>query len=852
MFVETVDRGFENLGGFVAKNPLKVIAASLALSLIAGAGVTKLSLETDTVKLWVPTSVSATKRRNILTENYGSSTTGLVKYILTAKDGGSISRESILLEALEIHQKITTEVKDEDGKGFQSYCNRPTPSSDCFFDNILSVFDYDEDVIRASASNGTLISKIESKKPLKIFLFGAEYDDNFSLLTAKAIPLTYSTAPEYLETSVEFIGSAIDDIYWKAQDDITRKTDVFVTTSRSIDDEVTRLIGNDSFLFALSILAIVLVLAGSLFTRSLVTSRSTLGMSALLIIILSIAFSFGMMGWCGIEANTLCFISPFVVTGVSVDDIIIVLEFFQREVDKGTPAVERMPIALRQAGSSITLTSISTVVAFASAALVDIPGVKSFGLCAMFAFLWVYVLTCTMFVAFLALDQRRMDQGRGCLFCQKNGKEVPVTPSTRKSSYGLPVQDMFKKLSTFLKRPQGLLTFFLLLVSAGVLGYQGTINDVGLTQAEGVPDDSYVTDFDAKILETTENNVLVNPTLYIEGNPFTNPTKVQSLYEHFEFCSNKLGLLYPVPQWHSVYTIWLKSEGKDEFTDFDSNIANFFNQSVVEINGTQYNPVLYWDDVVCTNGHGNTCKGGIVRSKFLSLVAFEKLTTKYSHERDLGLNENLNKLGFNDDASFWYASSFSFGDSDAVIASYLVKNLLILVAAVSVVSWVFVGFEEAISIAICVSSILLSVVGIMKLWGVNISFISFSLLVMAVGLCVDYNAHVAHAFRHADKSLTAYERSERALCSMGLPVLKGGATTLAGTIFLAFSSSNVFRSVFKIMLCTVVFGCIYGLIALPVILPVARQLREAASSCLSNTPIKSMNEDNGDTAVEKD
>jgi len=419
MFLESVDRCFENLGGFVAKKPLRVIAVSLALSLTAGAGLTKLSLETDSAKLWVPTSVSATKRRNLLIENYGSLDVGYVDILLTSKDGGSVFREAILLEALEIHQKLTTEVKDKNGHGFQDYCNRPTPSTDCFFDNILSVFDYDKNVIRASALNGTLISTIESKKPLKIYAFGSEYDNNSSLVRAGALSFSYVTGVEYYEASVEFIGSVLNDIYWEAKKDGTRQTEIFISSSRSLDDEVNRLIGNDSFLFAISIIAIILVLAGSLFTRSFVTSRSTLGMSAFFIIILSVAFSFGLMGWCGIKANSLCFISPFVVTGVSVDDIIIILEFFQREVDKGTPAVERMPIALRQAGSSITLTSISTVVAFASAALVDIPGVKSFGLCAMFSFLWVYVLTCTMFVAFLALDQRRTNQGRGCLFFVK-------------------------------------------------------------------------------------------------------------------------------------------------------------------------------------------------------------------------------------------------------------------------------------------------------------------------------------------------------------------------------------------------------------------------------------------------
>merc|ERR1711953_286115 len=142
----------------------------------------------------------------------------------------------------------------------------------------------------------------------------------------------------------------------------------------------------------------------------------------------------------------------------------------------------------------------------------------------------------------------------------------------------------------------------------------------------------------------------------------------------------------------------------------------------------------------------------------------------------------------------------------------------------------------------------------MKLWGIKISFISFAILIMAVGLCVDYNAHVAHAFYHTKKVLSVYERSEQAVSLIGLPVLKGGATTLAGTFFLAFSSSNVFRSIFKIMLVTVIFGCIYGLVALPVILPILCEIQLTVSSYLKNNLKKSKGEidDKGKKAAGQD
>jgi len=71
--------------------------------------------------------------------------------------------------------------------------------------------------------------------------------------------------------------------------------------------------------------------------------------------------------------------------------------------------------------------------------------------------------------------------------------------------------------------------------------------------------------------------------------------------------------------------------------------------------------------------------------------------------------------------------------------------------------------------------------------------VSVIILVMAVGLSVDYSVHIMHSFLcvpGADRSLRAYE----ALRGAGRPVMMGAATTLAGVSLLAAGSSFIFLS----------------------------------------------------------
>merc|ERR1719361_186277 len=128
------------------------------------------------------------------------------------------------------------------------------------------------------------------------------------------------------------------------------------------------------------------------------------------------------------------------------------------------------------------------------------------------------------------------------------------------------------------------------------------MNDVGLKEATVVPDDSYVIAYNEKVMDMSSGNGDVfHINLYLEGNPFSDPEKVKSLYNHFEVLSNVSGMISSV-HWHSSYIMWLKDQNMDPIKDIDDNLGNFFSQSLVEINGTQITPAEYWNDVICVKG----------------------------------------------------------------------------------------------------------------------------------------------------------------------------------------------------------------------------------------------------------
>ena len=106
-----------------------------------------------------------------------------------------------------------------------------------------------------------------------------------------------------------------------------------------------------------------------------------------------------------------------------------------------------------------------------------------------------------------------------------------------------------------------------------------------------------------------------------------------------------------------------------------------------------------------------------------------------------------------------------------------------------------------------------------QLAGIHINGISVFALIMSIGLIVDYIMHVLLQYYEAQGS-NRNEKTIETLGTVGTSVLAGGLSTFLGTMPLAFSTSEVFYTIFIVFLSLVIVGLAHGLVLLPVILSI--------------------------------
>merc|ERR1711970_1064361 len=158
-------------------------------------------------------------------------------------------------------------------------------------------------------------------------------------------------------------------------------------------------------------------------------------------------------------------------------------------------------------------------------------------------------------------------------------------------------------------------------------------------------------------------------------------------------------------------------------------------------------------------------------------------------------------------------------ETDEVISEELYRNILLAILCVFITTWMLLfNFGASLQVLGCVVLTLVNVGGFIHFWGLTIDTVSCTNVIISIGLCVDYSAHIAHAFMSCTGSRK--ERVQEALADIGPAVFNGGFSTFLAFILLANSKSHVFSTFFKVFFLVVLFGLFNGLLLLPVVLSI--------------------------------
>ncbi|KAK7065466.1 Patched domain-containing protein 3 [Halocaridina rubra] len=544
---------------------------------------------------------------------------------------------------------------------------------------------------------------------------------------------------------------------------------------------------------------------------NLVETRPLLSLMGLGCVGMSIFMSYGICSAFGVPFGPVNNVLPFLLMGLGVDDMFVIMQAWNNlsPHEKKMKLAERIGITLKHAGVSITVTSVTNFSAFAIGSGTVLPALRSFCIFASVGIATVYFFQATFFVAWFSLDQRRLEERRFGFFWLKTVSEswTPNECSQRDLCQTF-FSDVYAKY--LFKLPVKVLV---LLFTAGLVAVSGW----GLSNLRQefnpiwfLPHSSYLYKFFMK-QELYYPTLGETGTIYFgEMNYFEELPKIEVLINKMEASDS----ISEVDSWYSQYKYYWEKQDIPVIEP-DENEERFLEKLGIFLHspsGSRYRVRNFRFDGVlnCTDPAPPILSSSIEYKHCLFSDSREQINAM------VGLKDIISGMNFAGEVYSW-ARAYSGWETDMVIKQELYMNMGLAMLVVFLVTLLLIAnIATSLMVLFCVVLTLVDVGALMHWWGLTIDTVSCIGLVLAIGLCVDYAAHIGHTFM--TKHGTREERARMTVATIGPAILHGGFSTFLAFIFLANSDSHVFVTFFKIFFAVVMYGLLHGLVFLPVLL----------------------------------
>lgn len=267
------------------------------------------------------------------------------------------------------------------------------------------------------------------------FLFGyAEREEEGELLTSAQSLIMRVDVPDTdgVEDFEIDVLNRLSAFQLKLQDTSSSKVQMSYFTLLSYDMEFTRAINEDLILVPCVVLIMSVFTCLVFYKNDRVQSRCLLGLCSVAAVGLCLMTGCGLMFLIGIPFTSMTQLLPFVVFGVGLDDCFIIMGAYFR-TDPSIDPVERVRLTMSEVGSSISLTTITTMTAFILGCISSIPAIQWVCIYAVPTIAINFIYQCTFFISCLILDERRISANRkDCCICftvEGNDEDLKPAPT---------------------------------------------------------------------------------------------------------------------------------------------------------------------------------------------------------------------------------------------------------------------------------------------------------------------------------------------------------------------------------------------------------------------------------------
>ncbi|KAH7518258.1 hypothetical protein FEM48_Zijuj09G0152400 [Ziziphus jujuba var. spinosa] len=609
------------------------------------------------------------------------------------------------------------------------------------------------------------------------------------------------------------------------------------------------------------------------------SSKVLLGLSGVVLVILSVLGSAGFFSAIGVKSTLIIMeVIPFLVLAVGVDNMCILVHAVKRQ-SLELPIEEKISNALVEVGPSITLASLSEILAFAVGSFIPMPACRVFSMFAALAVLVDFILQVTAFVALIVFDLLRAEDNRiDCFPCIK----IPISTEPNEG---------------ISQRRAGLLARYMKEVHAPVLGIWAvkmvvlavfsaftlasialcTRIEPGLEQKIALPRDSYLQGY----FNNISDYLRIGPPLYFvvkDYNYSLESRHTNKLCSISQCDSNSLlneisrasltpessHIAKPAASWLDDFLVWLSpeafgccrkfingsycppddqppccepDEGSCGLGGVCADCTTCFRHSDLvndRPSTTQFMEKLPWflnalPSADCAKaGHGaytnsvdlNGYESGVIKAS-----EFRTYHTPLNEQGDY-VNSLRAAREFSSRVSdslkmdvFPYSVFYIFFEQYLDIWRVALVNIALALGAIFIVCLLITSSLWSTAIILLnLAMIVVDLMGVMAILDIQLNAVSVVNLIMSIGIAVEFCVHITHAYlvTHGDRS----HRVKEALSTMGASVFSGiTLTKLVGVIVLFFSRSELFVVYyFQMYLALVLIGFLHGLVFLPVVL----------------------------------
>ncbi|XP_023243911.1 patched domain-containing protein 3-like [Centruroides sculpturatus] len=787
---------FKRLGSLIGRHPYFFIIIPILISLASIAGIFKLRYKRNVINSLKADSGHLISTEKFLEETWKTASVsdeirftqvpdGVMLFIINRNRGENMLEKKILHE-LQVVDSIVKNCTIEMFNrtiGYGDICAKVR--NKCYENPFFEIM-YDAD--------NFLTEKRKFKYPVDIdnltysyhiyvmSLGGVTIDGNDYVKRVQAVRLLY-LIDRTDKVNIQFGDSWVAEVYQRIQNYNFQYIKPFINALWLIENDIKTYLYDLRYIIAACVSFICVFSMTTLMSHNILRSKPWMGLACVFSAGMAIVTSFGILGYCGMENAYTNICIPFLVLVTEVDDSFVLIASW-RITDSEKCVEKRMADTFAAAGVSITLTSITNLFSYFVGMTAPIVVVKIFCIYCATCIFFTYVFQITFFAGCMALSGYREEKGLHPITFKAYAHQEEDFQRIEKNEECL-MRIIRDKLGDILYyTPTKAIVLILYLINLGCGCFGMFFIKQGLEYQKMYPSDSEMYQGSRMYYEyfteyTFPVHIIINKTLdYSDKNV---QKSVENLLRRFESHPHVADSRFTV-SWLKYYKEVQKNPiAKYAFTGYNmSNKDDFMEGLRVFL---RFKPAEQFsnDLVFSPDGSEITC------SRFF-------VVTKNIRNREIEIATMNDFFKIADEASFpviVHSIIASLVEQGLIIDGlakqlFWMTGLLIAIVFFSVIPNIFCSLV----VAVCVVSTTIETLGYMSLWGINLDIISLTSLILCVGFCVNYPAHIAYAFVTSNCK-TSKDRMKDSLYHVGFPIIQGTFSTVIGILFIYKDSYGV-------------------------------------------------------------